>query len=262
MKNEILKYIVLLSILMVQGCATKPPGKLAKKTADYFSPSSSYVLLDHGAFKVYYDTDTRLAKYVVYPLSKEQLSNRSASRKNKFKVDPLLEEMNLPRVSPAEYKKSGYDQGHLAPAADFSWSQKANDETFVMSNMVPQKTKLNRGAWKRLEDKVRKWACGEESITVITGPLISNSSHKLKSGLIVPESFFKIIIDETPPQKIIGFIYFQEDVGDLVMERQVAVEKIEGHGQFKLASIVPRSATILKRVPASINEWKEGDCEL
>lgn len=75
-----------------------------------------------------------------------------------------MKEKGIPFVVPAEYAKTGYDQGHMAPAADFAWNQDASNTTFVMSNIAPQTPNLNRDSWKRLEDKVRKWACGEKKL--------------------------------------------------------------------------------------------------
>lgn len=218
--------------------------------------------LDHKYFKIVYDTRKRLAKYVTYELKAEQLRQPKAKRRNKFKPDPILVKRKLPFVDPSEYARSGYDRGHLAPAADFSWSQEAQDRTFVMSNMVPQKPNLNRDAWRRLEEKVRRWACGEERITVVTGPVLGKETNrlpKLKSGLLVPQQFFKIVIDETPPKKSIAFVFSQSDKGDVIEQRKVAVSALSNVSGVHLpAGILNRPGL---RSPANLEEWKEKDCD-
>jgi endonuclease G len=164
-------------------------------------------------------------------------------------------------VKPTEYKSTGYDRGHLAPSADFAWSKEANDMTFVMSNMVPQSPGLNRGAWKKLEEQVRRWACGEKKISVITGPILKRGLTKLKGGdLEVPQEFFKIIIDETPPVKMVSFLYNQTDVGDVMTERMMPINRLEIMAGITFNDEIPEYVEEDERAPATANEWKEADC--
>ncbi len=243
-------------LLLLAGCATTTQHQQVTKTPDL----GETVVLDHKYFKISYNVKRRLANFVSYELKAEHLRNKEASRENKFIPDPLLKEQGLPFVVSSEYAKTGYDRGHLAPSADFAWSQEANDMTFIMSNMAPQKPKLNRDAWKRLEDKVRRWACGEERVTVITGPILGEGLSKLASGLEIPESFFKIIIDETPPKKVIAFIYHQEDKGDVLAQRMIPLKTVESATGIAFNREFPALDGKI-RMPASVNEWKEADCK-
>lgn len=222
------------------------------------TPPRRDVVLDHKFFRIVYDAEKRLAHYVVYELKADELRKPRVKRKDKFKPDPLLVRMKIPYVQPSEYLKSGYDRGHLAPSADFSWSQEANDSTFVMSNIVPQRPNLNRDAWRHLEDRVRKWACGEEHITVITGPVLVNTGVSLKSGLMVPERFFKVIVDETPPTKMVAFLFRQSDRGDIVKKRSMTVAELSRIPGVRLPQSIMSRIGI--RAPANVSEWKEKDC--
>lgn len=244
-------------LLFFISCAASPTKRSVVKSLPHENGFIGETLLqavtiDHKYFTITYDQETRLAKYVVYKLTAEQLKKKKASRKNKFIPDPILVEQGIPFVMPTEYSHSGYDQGHLAPAADFAWDQKANDITFVMSNMAPQTPGLNRDAWRRLEERVRKWACGEGELTVITGILTFYETKRLKSGLRIPQKFYKIIIDETSPRKAIAFVYDQTDKGEVAMKRIISVAQIE-----KKTGI---STGMASRKPASIDDWKSGDC--
>lgn len=250
-------FALLLFAFLINSCAThKVP---AKKPLTQRSVTQNKIIeLDHTHFKIGYDPKLRLAHYVVYQLSAEQLSGKKFKRKNKFRPDPLLIAKGLPYVESSEYARTGFDRGHLAPAADFAWSEEASNLTFVMSNMAPQTKNLNRDAWKKLEMKVRRWACGEKKVTVITGPLLEESREKLKSGLLVPRSFYKVIIDETPPKKALSFIYHQEDRGDIVEQRMVSLTAI--NSQVKLISrFIPREISSSRNI-ASLRVWKEADC--
>lgn len=250
-----LNFLVLL--IFITSCATHNKQAPVATTA---TPSNT-ILVDYIHFQIAYNPSIRLASYVSYELTADKLKIKKAKRTNKFIADPLLVEKNLPYVTPAEYTKSGYDRGHLAPSADFAWDQTVNDSTFVMSNMVPQTPNLNRDAWRRLEDKVRQWACGEGKITVITGPVFTAQDSHLKSGLIVPQKFFKIVIDETPPKKSMTFLYDQADKGDVLLKRMVPVENVENMTGIAFNKNYPELKNDRSRVPASINSWKEADCD-
>lgn len=221
---------------------------------------SGLVDLDHVYFHVFYDPTIRLPRYVTYELTKENLLKHKAKRHNKFRADPMLVEKGMPYVKPSEYLKSGYDQGHMAPYADFTQSQEASDETFVMSNMAPQKGDLNRHAWEKLETQVRKWACGEEKVTVITGPIVEADDKTLKSGLEIPDKFFKIIIDETPPRKVIGFIYSQKDTAKVDYTERIAdVGDIEAQSGLSFKEKTEGIDYGLK-TKANPTDWKTADC--
>ncbi len=75
-----------------------------------------------------------------------------------------------------------------------------------MSNMSPQKPDFNRGIWKHLESQVRTWARRENRIVVVTGPIFAADPPQLKVGISIPDAFYKVIYDPTPPEKMIGFI--------------------------------------------------------
>lgn len=268
--------LIILISLFVCSCATTPPGEIqepaqnvnggaerlkkAGKKIAVVKPSANVVMIDHQYFKIAYNSKRRLPEYVTYQLTAGQLKNKAAERNNKFIPDPVLVEKNIPYVVTAEYTKSGYDRGHLAPSADFAWNQEANNMTFVMSNMAPQTPGLNRDAWKRLEDQVRKWACGEEKITVITGPVLADNLPRMKSGLEIPQDFFKIIIDETAPKKTIAFVYHQTDKGNVLNERIVPMNNVEKATGIAFQQDFPELRNEKMRVPASLNEWKEADC--
>src|SRR5262249_46191289 len=146
-----------------------------------------------------------------------------------FQQDPRLVAAGVPAVSPDWYRHSGYDRGHLAPSADFAWDRKANESTFVLSNVAPQSRGLNRGAWRILEAKVRSWACHEGKVRVITGPVLDADLESLNGHPVpVPRRFFKIVIDETPPRKAIGFLLLQTDRrSDAYRSRVVTLRELE-----------------------------------
>lgn len=148
----------------------------------------------------------------------------------------------------------------MAPSADFSFDQTANDETFVMTNMVPQKPNLNRDSWRRLEDQVRKWACGEGQIIVISGPVIDEDLRRLPSGIPIPNLFFKIVIDDTPPRKALAFLYSQSDRGDQLRKNLVRLQEIEKRARIDFHPELPLEDRSVFDQPANIDSWESQKC--
>ncbi len=134
------------------------------------------------------------AEWSAYCLTEEELVKK-AKRSDDFRSDP---EISTGSASPADYKKSGYDRGHLSPAADFAFDQKAMSETFYMSNMSPQKGSLNRGIWKDLEAEVRLWAKSFGRVYVVSGPVLEKEPSEYESigenYVSVPEFYYKVIL--------------------------------------------------------------------
>lgn len=93
-----------------------------------------------------------------------------ANRSNAFKPDPEL--AGQPRAELSDYKHSGFDRGHMAPAGDFKSSQALMDQSFFLSNMVPQYgPTFNQGIWADLESRVRDWVKKRGDCWVISGPM-------------------------------------------------------------------------------------------
>lgn len=120
-------------------------------------------------------------------------ATRENARKNNFREDPALP----PEVRSTlnDYKKTGFDRGHMAPAADFSYSGVAMSESFLLSNMIPQFHNPNAGIWSEAEAFAREKAMIDE-VRVISGPLFETMPIQyIGNGVCIPTSTFKIIIE-------------------------------------------------------------------
>jgi endonuclease G len=109
-------------------------------------------------------------------------------RKDNFKPDPqLVDETNIAFY----YVKSGYDRGHVMPAADnLCQTQAVQDECFYFSNMVAQTHRLNAGDWKSLETATRDWALVNDRVRVWSGSV----GEAKKIGLVsVPTQCWKVV---------------------------------------------------------------------
>ncbi len=126
---------------------------------------------------------------------KSSMLEKNATRSNDFRPD---DKISTGSAILADYKSSGYDRGHLVPAADMSFNQDAMSETFYMSNMSPQAPQFNRGIWVNLETQVRAWAQKFGKIYVVSGPVLNKSAEEFSSigtnQVSVPEFYYKVIL--------------------------------------------------------------------
>ena len=160
--------------------------------------------LKKQGFSLGYSYKYRQAVWVAYTLTAEHLTAEQVRRKDNFRVDSAV---TRHPVRPQDYVRSGYDKGHLAPAADMTYSETSMNNSFLMTNISPQIPGCNRGIWKRLESQVRRWTLKEEELYIITGPIFPRTPNRMKKSKIpIPSAFYKVILDLTPPMKMIGFI--------------------------------------------------------
>jgi endonuclease G len=159
-------------------------------------------IIPHTAYSLSYNEYHKQANWVAYMLIKANLGN-GVERSNRFMEDPLV---STQTATNADYAKSGYDRGHLAPAADMSWSLQVMQESFYYSNMSPQLPGFNRGIWKKLEEKVRSWAVLYDTLYVVTGPILESGLPSIGPNKVsVPKAYFKALIAPNQ-QKGIAFI--------------------------------------------------------
>ncbi len=161
-------------------------------------------VIHRTGFSFSYNEDHEQANWVAYELTRQE-TTKIYHRTNRFKSDPLVE---TGTANDNDYKGSGLDRGHLAPAADMSWSLSTMRESFYYSNISPQYPSFNRGIWKVLEDQTRTWAIENEAVYIVTGPVLNAPFSTIgKNKVSIPKYFYKVILDYREPIiKGIGFI--------------------------------------------------------
>lgn len=189
---ELMKHlkICLVSFLLCMGCRSVPtPVQLEIPAQD-----PNYTVLRYSGFTVGYDSRNRLPAWVAYELTDSEVLADVAERNGKsFKVD---RNAGVPQADDSDYRKSGWSRGHMAPAADFKWSEQAMTETFLFTNCCPQLDKMNGGSWSKLESRVREWAKEFGSVYVVTGPIIGEHENGYigLNHIPVPDAFYKAVL--------------------------------------------------------------------
>lgn len=177
----------------------------------------------HTHYVLGYSEENEQAIWVAYELTSDELIARY-ERTDNFREDP---EVSTGSASLSDYKDSGYDRGHLAPAADMSFSSTAMTESFYLSNMSPQVPGFNRGVWKRLEEQVRGWAEAKGSIYVVTGSIISSGDPEIGvNGVEIPSQYYKVLLDEES-QQAIGFVMKNQSSSSDLLSFAVTVDEVE-----------------------------------
>lgn len=152
------------------------------------------LVVKHLGYTVCYEEKFEQAKWVAYRLTAAMCNNNEEERKDDFREDKAIKTGS---AVPEDYKKTGYDRGHLCPAGDMAWSEIAMSESFYMSNMSPQEPKFNRGIWKTLESQVREWAKQEEELYIVTAGVLEKGLPTIgeKNKVAVPKLYYKVILD-------------------------------------------------------------------
>lgn len=182
-------------------------------------------LTRHFAYTLLYNEKHEQAAWVAYQLTKNE-TVRVYERSNDFNEDPLIASGS---ATDFDYKRSGYDRGHLAPAADMGWSATAMRESFYYSNMSPQDPGFNRGIWKRLEEQVRTWAWENEAIYVVTGPVLTTNLSQIGiNDVSIPNYYYKVILDYSQPAiKAIAFLMPNQSSKASLQSYVVTINELE-----------------------------------
>lgn len=199
---------------------------LAQNLRDFYpAHSPDDQIIAYTAYALSYSEEHEQAQWVIYFLTRERLGG-PVERTDDFRPDP---DVATGSASLADYRGSGYDRGHLAPAGDMTWSATAMSESFFMSNMSPQKPGFNRGVWKRLESLVRFWAVENEEIYVVTGPVLSDGLPTIGPNKVsMPRYYYKVVLDYKEPEiKGIGFILQNESSSASLQGFAVTIDSVE-----------------------------------
>ena len=234
-----------------------PPADFGTEWAhlDLGVPQGADALVSRWGYALGYAEYHEQAAWVLYRLTGDRVSGKAVRRGSRFSEDPAI---TTGSAAPADYRDSGFDRGHLAPAADMAYSPLTMKESFYMSNISPQRPKFNRGVWKRLESQVRFFAAAEKDICVGTGPVLPVTKTETvgRNRVTVPTHFYKVVYDRTPPEKMIGFIVPNGESRRPLREFAVPVSVVEALTGLDFFSRVPQPKQILLETTLSVADWR------
>lgn len=191
----------------------------------YLPKATTNQIVKHQFYTLSYNEKAEQAEWVAYELKKEYIINTDFKRPY-FIEDPLVTTQS---ADWRNYRKSGYDKGHLCPAGDMEFNIKGYNDTFYTSNISPQNHDFNSGIWNRLEQKVRYWAEKNNGVMVVTGGVLTNTSKTIgQQKVVVPDYFYKIVFEnEKGKHKMIAFLIPNEKSNKALYEYVVSVDVLE-----------------------------------
>ncbi|WP_027001055.1 DNA/RNA non-specific endonuclease [Eisenibacter elegans] len=182
-------------------------------------PYNDDFVAEHAAMILAYAEEYEQARWVMHMLTPD-VSTGNISRTNDFRPDPLIptgsavqEDYFLVETLPdgkLQYDGFGFDRGHLAPSADFRWSQLALSESYFYSNMSPQRPRFNRESWAALEDLFRAYVDrhSDTKLYVVTLPILHEGLpvvDRSVNKVAIPAYYAKLALDLTH-QRGIAFV--------------------------------------------------------
>ena len=185
------------------------------------SPQTGRDLCFDG-FAVYYSPVDKKPIYTVEKLNGERLAAPHPRRTNQF-----YEEARLPfreRALLTDYRGSGYDRGHNAPAGDMT-NERAMAQSFSLVNMMPQARQNNQGIWaKSVEEPTRQYAKRVDGdVYVFTGS--TGKIGSIGNGQVtIPEHLFKLVYE---PSKNTAWAYWVENTNDATMSPPITYQDLK-----------------------------------
>lgn len=218
-------------------------------------PHGDLRLLTKQAFMVGYDENRRNPAWVAYRIA-GPAAHENAERPSTFSVD----RQTAARVSHNDYSRSGYDRGHMAPNYVIAtrYGRAAQEETFLMSNIVPQDPDLNQGPWRIIEEQMARRASAFDVVYVITGPIYDDRPEFLNASQIeIPDAFFKAAVGIRKGSiTMIAFIAYQDvDRNTRIESLLTSVDAIEALTGYDLFADLPDDQEAILEAAARSRMW-------
>ena len=252
--------VVAMVVAQAVACAAiTPKGTQCKRAPspgfdnlDYGAPCAADQIVNRMGYALGYSKKHKQPLWVAYRLTADEVTNAVVCRATNYLFD---ESIVGGTATLEDFRGSGYGWGHLAPAADMRWNAQAMEDSFLFSNISPQASAFNGGIWKRLEKWVRDLAVRRGAVFVITGPVFpKDEKHETigASKVTVPKSFYKVVLDERPPMRMIGFVMPNKLNRDDIREFAVSVDEVEKATGLDFFSALPKD----------VQEKLESDCDI
>lgn len=253
--NENLRYILIAAFvmlivvgLMADHCShASAPANPLRSYADTDSAlltvsgteTADVVSLSYPGFNIEFSNRHHQPVYAAWILTPGH-ARGTLKRADNFRPDPAVTHS----ATLGDYRGSGYDRGHMAPAGDMKYDAEAQSASFFLTNMSPQDHALNNGAWKKLEEKCRQWALRDSSLVIVCGPVLSDRLTRQigASKVTVPERYFKVILAPyADPPRAIGFVMPNSYVQGGMQQCAVSVDEVERITGYDFFAALPDS---------------------
>ncbi len=211
-------------------------------------------MLEYCGFTVAFNKAMHQPNYVAWELSPEHCDGPYSRKDSEFKSDERVDGC----AQLVDYRNSGFERGHMAPAADMKWSKQAMDDCHYLTNICPQNGRLNGGAWATVERSCRKWAEKYGNLYIVAGPILTDRLTRSvgETPVPVPERFFKIIIaPEANPPMGIAFLMPNGHVNGGAQQTVTTIDQIETITGYDFFSALPDDIESTIEAQHSMAAW-------
>lgn len=217
--------------------------------------STDYIV-EYEGYISSYNVLTKTPEWVAYELTKDETYGDAIREGKFFSPD---ERVLLPQPDDYDYRGSGWTRGHLAPAADFRWSDEAMWDTFHFTNCCPQDKDLNEGMWNTLEKKCRTWARKFGSVYIVAGPVVGDNRYGTigDNNVVVPDAFFKAVLaNDGKRWHTIAFVMQNRSYNENMQKCAMSVDKLEDLTGFDFFAALDDTLEAEAEKGYKLNFWK------
>lgn len=210
-------------------------------------------IITHTYYTLSYIEQHEQAEWVFYELTREDIEG-TTKRVNSYRPD---EDVPTGSAEAIDYKGSGYDRGHLAPAGDMKRSWDAMSESFYYSNMSPQVASFNQGIWNHLEIKVRNWVSKKNHIYIATGPVFEGNLDTIGYNKVtVPGFYYKVLLTKVEDNyQAIAFLLPNQLGTSELSQYAISVDDLENITKIDFWSALPDSIENNIESEIIIDDW-------
>jgi len=235
---------------VVVACLPEPV--VQQETGD-LAPKSAGTIIKHTYYTLSYSEENEQPYWVFYQLTPDFL-NSAIDRTDDFRADASV---GTGYATLEDYKGSGYDRGHLCPAADMKLNDTSISESFFLSNMSPQDPSFNRGIWSKLESLVRTWCVDEDTIYIATGPVFKNNIGTIGSNNVtIPGYYYKAILDITGEKKMIALVLPNAKSSEPLESFVISIDSLESLTGIDFFPGLPDNIETTLEKSSNKNKWE------
>ena len=210
-------------------------------------------IIQHKGYTVSYNEEWLLPNWVAYELTAEECQG-TVSRTGGFAPDP---DVSGRIATTYDYSGTGWDRGHMAPAADMKWDSDTMVESFYLSNVCPQDKKLNGGLWLATEKMARRWAERDGKVYIVCGPIVESGNKTIgENKVVVPSFFYKVVLrNHSGDWYAIGFLFPNAQCEGFLYDYSFPVDIIEDRTSWDFFSELPDGIEVEVEKDYMIKDW-------
>lgn len=210
-------------------------------------------MVQREGYALQYNALCKISHWVSYAMTEKDLV-KNAKRTNDFRPDP---EIKVPQAQLSDYKRSGYDRGHLGRAGIFTRSKKVMSESFILSNIVPQNSFMNqRGAWREVEDFEYLNIQKQKEVLIVTGPVVGPNMQRIGANEVcVPNYLYKVIYRAGNKPSAIAFIIPNYETSESYEKYAVTIDQLEKETGLDFLHELPDAVENKIEATLSESDW-------